>query len=246
MAEGINILLAVNSPKIVKQLRDQLQLTSLKILSIINAESLESVLAYPDKQNIDVLLVDVAYALPDLSNNFQLIQDHYPDKPLVALIDIKDFETSRQVVTQGAHGFVSNSEIISSILECVILQAMDRINTRIQLHESARQVKNLMDNLPGIAYRCKNDPDWTMEFISAGCRQLTGYDSEDLLLNNKLSFNDLIHPDDRQMVNQDIQKANSEKRQFQLEYRISDCRKSGEMGMGTGKPDHKQPGRSNT
>ena len=59
-----------------------------------------------------------------------------------------------------------------------------------------------------------------MEFISAGCRQLTGYDSEDLLFNKKLSFNDLIHPDDRQMVNQDIQKANTEKRQFQLEYRI--------------------------
>jgi len=35
-----------------------------------------------------------------------------------------------------------------------------------------------------------------------------------------LSFAELIHPDDRQMVNQGIQKANSEKRHFQLEYRI--------------------------
>ena len=244
MAEGINILLAANSPKIVNQLRDQLKLTSLKILSIITAESLEKVVAYPDRQNIDVLMVDVDYALPDLSNNFQLIQDHYPDKPLVALIDIKDFETSRQVVTQGAHGFVSKSEIISSILECVILQAMDRINTRVQLHESTRQIKNLMDNLPGIAYRCKNDQDWTMEFISAGCRQLTGYDCEDLLFNKKLSFSDLIHPDDRQMVSQDIQKANTEKRQFQLEYRIITADNQLKWVWEQGKPDKKQPGRS--
>ena len=26
-----------------------------------------------------------------------------------------------------------------------------------------------MSNLPGMAYRCKNDRDWTMEFINEGC-----------------------------------------------------------------------------
>jgi PAS domain S-box-containing protein len=220
MAKGINILLAANMPKIIQQIHDQLNLTTLKINSIINAESLDSVVEYLDKPDIDVLIVDVDYALPDLSKNFQLIQNHFPDRPLVALIDIKDFETSRQAVTQGAHGFAIKTELISSILECVILQAMDRMNIRTRLHESAHQIKNLLDNLPGIAYRCKNDKDWTMEFISAGCRQLTGYDAEDLLYNKKLSFNDLIHPDDRQMVNGDIQKANAENRKFQLEYRI--------------------------
>jgi len=43
------------------------------------------------------------------------------------------------------------------------------------LRESQRQMATLMGNLPGMVFRCKNDPDWTMEFISEGCYSLTGF-----------------------------------------------------------------------
>jgi len=36
-----------------------------------------------------------------------------------------------------------------------------------------------------------------MMFISGGCRQLTGYEPEDFIGNNTLSYNDIIHPDYR-------------------------------------------------
>lgn len=38
MAEGINLLLTANSPKVVNQLCEQLHLTLLKILSISNVK----------------------------------------------------------------------------------------------------------------------------------------------------------------------------------------------------------------
>ena len=42
------------------------------------------------------------------------------------------------------------------------------------LRESQRKLSTLISNLPGMAYRCLNDQNWTMEFISEGCFELTG------------------------------------------------------------------------
>ncbi len=64
-----------------------------------------------------------------------------------------------------------------------------------ELNESQRQLSTLMGNLPGIAYRCAYDKDWTMEYISQGCIDLTGYRPEDFIQNKKLSFNDIILPE---------------------------------------------------
>ncbi len=86
--------------------------------------------------------------------------------------------------------------------------------------ESERKLSTLMANLPGMAYRCRNDRDWTMEFVSDGCHSLTGYLSEDLIENRKHSFADIIHPEDRETVWQQIQIALREKGPFQVEYRI--------------------------
>ena len=49
----------------------------------------------------------------------------------------------------------------------------------------------LLQNLDGLVYHCENDADWTMKFISAGCLKLTGYKPEDLIDNNKISYNDI-------------------------------------------------------
>ncbi|MDD4392487.1 MAG: PAS domain S-box protein [Desulfobacterales bacterium] len=86
--------------------------------------------------------------------------------------------------------------------------------------ESQRKLVTLMGNIRGMAYRCRNDSDWTMEFVSQGCLGLTGYLIEDLVGNRTLAYNELIHPDDRDAVWYTIQKRLSEKLSFQLNYRI--------------------------
>src|SRR5580698_333799 len=49
--------------------------------------------------------------------------------------------------------------------------------------EQERSISTLFSNLPGMAYRCLNDGAWTMEFVSGGSRELTGYDPEALIGN---------------------------------------------------------------
>lgn len=88
------------------------------------------------------------------------------------------------------------------------------------LKESERRLATLMANLPGIAYRCINDPNWSMKFISEGCFPVTGYLPRDLIDNRNVAYGDLIHPDDRQRLWSEVQEAVASDRPFELEYRI--------------------------
>ena len=88
------------------------------------------------------------------------------------------------------------------------------------LHESERSLKTLMSNLPGMAYRCCNDRNWTMEYVSEGAVGLTGYQPADLIGNAKIAYNDLIRPDDQGPVWEAVQKAVGSRDKYTLNYRI--------------------------
>lgn len=98
----------------------------------------------------------------------------------------------------------------------------DRILIENDLREQKRVFTTLVENLPGIIYRCNNDENWTMEYISSACEKLTGYNHNEIIGNRKVSFSDLIHPEDREKVWYDVQEALSKKIPFQLNYRIVD------------------------
>ncbi|MEI7013487.1 PAS domain S-box protein [Leptospira licerasiae] len=99
--------------------------------------------------------------------------------------------------------------------------------TETALKESERQLSTLIRNLPGIAYRCAYDPNWTMEFISDGCFELTGYSPSDFVSNRTISFGEIIHPEDAERVFNEVTEAVSKNIPYRLVYRI--YRRSGEM-----------------
>ncbi len=95
-----------------------------------------------------------------------------------------------------------------------------RKNAEEALHESERSKSLLISHIPGIAYRCRHDKDWTMEFISQGCLAMTGYAPEALIGNSAISFNELICPEYRQVLWDEWSFAIRDKRQFRYEYQI--------------------------
>ncbi len=78
----------------------------------------------------------------------------------------------------------------------------------------------LLAELDGMVYRCHNDEHWTMEFVSKGCLQLTGYRPEELLGNACLSYESIVHPSDQQHVRENIERALRDNTAFNLEYRL--------------------------
>ena len=88
------------------------------------------------------------------------------------------------------------------------------------LRENERRESILMSHLPGLAYKCKYDHDWTMQYVSKGCYDLTGYKSESLLSNRDLSYNDLISPEYREALWNEWKRILEKGQPFRYEYEI--------------------------
>jgi two-component system sensor histidine kinase UhpB len=117
----------------------------------------------------------------------------------------------------------------------------ERLGAEAALRENQRMLATLMANLPGLVYRCQNDKDWTMLFVSEGAYMLTGYRPQDLLANRTLSFASMIHPDDQTRAQQTVQTALQRRGVFELNYRIrtasGDEKWVWERGQGVFGPD---------
>ena len=79
---------------------------------------------------------------------------------------------------------------------------------------------SLLSNLDGMVYCCLLNQRWTMLFVSDGCQKLTGYNTEELLNTGRISYEQLTHENDREMVRVAIEKAIKLQQRYEIEYRI--------------------------
>lgn len=110
---------------------------------------------------------------------------------------------------------------------CSVEDITERVQTNEYLRESERNNAMLLSNLPGMAYRCTIDKNYTIEFVSEGCLSLTGYCQESMLHNKVVSFNDLIDMEYLQIKHVKWANVLKEKNIFQYEYPITTA--SGEI-----------------
>ncbi len=103
----------------------------------------------------------------------------------------------------------------------VIKDITEQKHSEAALWESQRKLATLMSNLPGMAYRFRNDIHRSVAFVSDGCYSLTGYQAQDFLGSNKVFLSQLIHPEDRQRLSNAVQLAVQDNRHYQVVYRIT-------------------------
>ena len=93
--------------------------------------------------------------------------------------------------------------------------------------EAERRFDTLLSNISGVNYRRACDPSWTMEFVSEGILELTGYPAEEFIANRVRSYASLLHPEDSASVEAGVRQGVEARQPFTLEYRI--VRKDGEL-----------------
>lgn len=109
---------------------------------------------------------------------------------------------------------------IGTAIGAAVSRQQSRAKLEKAIEEGSRKFVTLLGNLPGMVYRCRNDRNWTMEFISKGAHLLTGYTPDDLIGNKRLSYSDLIHEEDRERVWNMVQTGVKEHQPFEFKYRI--------------------------
>lgn len=93
--------------------------------------------------------------------------------------------------------------------------------TESSLRTNRRQLSTLINNTPGMIYRCKNDKNWCFEFVSDGSVEVTGYEPYEMINNPNFSYMQIIHSEDRNIAWDSVQDKVNNQEKFQLIYRIT-------------------------
>lgn len=107
-----------------------------------------------------------------------------------------------------------------TVLANRVENAVDRYIAEQQLTERTRRLETLISNLPGIVYRCANEPSWPMESVEGDCLEMTGYPCEAFIDGPVEWGEDIIHPDDRSNIWMEVQRAIENGGSFEVTYRV--------------------------
>ncbi|WP_176481726.1 PAS domain S-box protein [Pseudomonas sp. HAR-UPW-AIA-41] len=87
------------------------------------------------------------------------------------------------------------------------------------LQASEQRFRGMLSNLPGAAYRCRNDAAWTMFHISDEIERITGYPASDFIDNRVRSYASVVVPEDL-AITYSTQLHLANKAIFELSYRL--------------------------
>lgn len=96
----------------------------------------------------------------------------------------------------------------------------DRKRTEEEMRESNKKLSTIINNLRGVVFRCNNDQNWTMQYISDGIYELAGYLPNEFINNKIRTYGSIIDPDDVKMVWNEIHNALETGYLYTIEYRI--------------------------
>ncbi|HVH11459.1 MAG TPA: PAS domain S-box protein [Longimicrobium sp.] len=168
--------------------------------------------------------------------------------PIILLIPRVDGEPECAPCQAGVADVIPEDELTTPLLRRVVRWAARNARREAATAEDRRALETLLGNLPGMAYRCRNEPSWTLEFASHGAESLTGYAPEELVGSARVAYADLVLPEDREPLWEAVQQAVAAGEPFEVEYRL--VRRDGqvcwvsEQGRavpdGDGGPEHLQ------
>jgi two-component system sensor histidine kinase/response regulator len=96
----------------------------------------------------------------------------------------------------------------------------ERMRVEEQLRQNEEQFRTLVENIPGVIFRCLRDEQQTMVYVSESVMEVTGCASSEFFGENARSLTSFIHPDDRATVAQHVNEAAESRKPYNCVYRL--------------------------
>jgi PAS domain S-box-containing protein len=96
----------------------------------------------------------------------------------------------------------------------------ERKRTEEEMRESNKKLSTIINNLRGVVFRCNNDANWTMQYISDGIYELAGYLPNEFINNKIRTYSSIIDPEDIPRVWEEIHTSLNTGYLYTIEYRI--------------------------
>jgi PAS domain S-box-containing protein len=152
----------------------------------------------------------------------EVVREQYPRIPFVLFTGKGNEEIASDAISAGVTEYLQKGGGTDqyTVLANRIERAVEEYRAKSALKESERMFSTLVSNLPGMAYRCRNAPDWPMEFVSEGCRELTGYGPEALTDGDVSWSEDVLEPADNERLWAEVQTALDRRESFEVTYPV--------------------------
>ncbi|MBI9092645.1 MAG: sigma 54-interacting transcriptional regulator [Desulfobacterium sp.] len=200
----------------------------------------------------DLILLDII--MPEM-NGFEICRrlkadDRTREIPIIFITAMEEANKKTKGFELGAVDYITRpfhmAEVLARVRTHLSLRQMhltlgekNRI-IRKTLAEKSRQLDVLISHLPGIVYRCRFDGTWHMEFISDGCRNLTGYEPDHFTAQEGQPYTLMAAPKYRPLIKKELDHALANHASFELIYRVRTASDRGkwflEQGVGVYNP----------
>lgn len=199
MDRTLNVLIVEDSVADAEIAVLSLESSGLKVHPRRVETELEYLMALRDAP--DIVLSDHSMPAFDAQRALKLLREQGSDIPFIVVSGRIGESAAVDMMRAGANDYVrkDNLERLAPAVRREVGEAENRRQARLtadKLYQQEHTLDTLMQNLPGMVYRLRPDGGaWRFDFVSDGCKDLTGYDREVLVGEGGFEFSKLLYVD---------------------------------------------------
>ena len=178
------------------------------------------------KDRPDVILCDHSLPAFDAAQALRILRESGYDIPFIVVSGRIGEAAVADMIKAGADDYVRKDSLarLAPAVRREVAAAEERERSRETTEKLQRQsgsMDSLMHNLPGMVYRLRLDGTaWRFDFVSDGCRDLTGYERDVLIGGEGFELEQLLNGDTEGGRHDELRYALESEGHFTLEHQI--------------------------